>query len=164
MKIAIVDKFPIIRLTLKAMLQRHRPEAVLIESETLSSLFCQKFDTSFDLLIIGLNQGHRYDIVKEIKSIKEASPALKIIIYDDEPCLEFIQLLLKLGVFGYTFKRAKAGELFKCIDKVISGNRYFCSDIFTLLLVKGKVMKRGRSEIRGLAPPTMNPVLTENHL
>ncbi len=88
---------------------------------------------SFDLLLIDVTMPD-FEPITTIKAIKQAYPAMRMLVvsaYDDDI---YVQGLLGAGVDGYHLKDQSSGELRMAIKRVLAGERWLSSPLVTRLL------------------------------
>ena len=142
--LAIIDKYPVVRIGIKIFLKDHFPEIDVVESDSISGLQNTDPDIKPDLIILGISQDDMNNIAI-LKSAKQSYPASKIILYveasgtssseSDLVVKNLIISYLKIGVDGYLSKLNHLSELETCINDIRKGKHYICSDaLFAMLL------------------------------
>ena len=143
--LAIIDKYPVVRIGIKIFLKDHFPEMDVVEADSISSLQNTDPDIKPDLIILGVSQGNDRNNIAILKSAKQSYPASKFILYveasgstssgSDLVVKDLIISYLKIGVDGYLSKLNNLSELETCISDIRKGKHYICSDaLFAMLL------------------------------
>lgn len=134
MKIALIDKHPVLRRGLDEILHTHFETATILESDSVIH-FRESFPDLYpDMIIIGV--GHVGDDKKmnPIIMTRKLYPKGNVIIYDETLNPSMISRYLKIGVSGYLSKDADLNELIECVKDVASGKRYLNSDALLWML------------------------------
>lgn len=127
--IALIDKYPILRLGLTFCLKQHFSNFTVKESNNIID-YHTFFDAEKpDLIIQGINEDSMESNVDAVERIRGYYPNIPVIIYDENP-LNFHQTsFLKSGINGYVLKQNHVNELLTCIEAVLQGKYYFSPQV-----------------------------------
>ncbi|WP_159471502.1 response regulator transcription factor [Dyadobacter sp. 3J3] len=125
--IALVDKHPVIRIGLIALLKHNFKEILILESSCMAALL--KTNAKSDVIILGINPDFDADNIRFLNKSGDRNAFGPIIVYDEEPRPYLALSFLKAGVMGYLSKQNSESELIKCISDVLTGIRYVCKEI-----------------------------------
>ncbi|GLU53497.1 response regulator transcription factor [Dyadobacter frigoris] len=125
--IALVDKHPVMRIGLIALLKDNFNDILILESSCMSSFLKTKAQT--DVTILGISPDSDAGNLRFLNKLKDKDAFGPIIVYDEEPRPYLAVSFLRSGVMGYLSKQNDESELIDCISKVLNGNRYVCKEI-----------------------------------
>ena len=156
--LAIIDRYPIVRIGIKIFLKNHFPEIAVLESDSISGFQKADPDTKPDIIILGVSQGNDINNISILKSAKHSFPASKIILYVEASgtsnsggelaVKDLIVNYLKIGIDGYLSKLNNLSELETCISDIRNGKHYICSDaLFAMLLTENVTAEKAASQI-----------------
>ena len=156
--LAIIDKYPVVRIGIKIFLKNHFPEIVVFESDSISGFQDADPDIKPDLIILGVSQVNDLNNISILKSAKHNYPASKIILYveasgtsnsgSDFEVKALIVSYLKIGIDGYLSKLNNLSELETCISDIRKGKHYICSDaLFSMLLTENTGAERAVNKV-----------------
>lgn len=134
--IAIIDKYPMIRMGLELFLKKNFQEAVVLESESLDRFEQNEPDQSPDLFILGYTHDSSVDHYELIVSLKKKYTKAKIIVYDGHPEFSKVASYFQGGVTGYISKSSDGPELLRCISQVENGKNFISNEVMEVLLPK----------------------------
>ncbi|MCE7044351.1 response regulator transcription factor [Dyadobacter sp. CY312] len=135
MIVALLDKYPVLRLGLRELLTGHFKSITTIESESIRLFSALQLDQTPDIIIMGLSEEGKDDHFGDVNMAKKAYPGTSLIVYADEALnLNGLSDYLSLGVEGYLSKRAESTELITCVSTVADGKKYVnVADLLSLL-------------------------------
>ncbi|GLU56220.1 LuxR C-terminal-related transcriptional regulator [Dyadobacter frigoris] len=144
MKIAIIDKFPVLRLGVLMFLKDSFSDVTIIESDTILSFNSDFPFEEVDLIILGISQSARANEINAICQIKKRYPAGRFIGYMEKPESATVISYMNTGISGYLSKHAVVSELMECIQFVLKGRRYISQEIIDLILNSDKDINEER--------------------
>ena len=117
--ILIVDSYPLIRTGLKNLFENQTNYKVLATLPDCGGEFRRLLKTA-SLLIIdpGTNNGATYQL---LASIKNENPSTDIIVYTENPSVDFCANILGSGARGYLLKMDPISELIRASHNVLTG-------------------------------------------
>ncbi len=125
--IALVDKHPVMRIGLIALLKDNFNDILILESSCMTSFL--KTNAKSDVTILGINPDSNAGNLRFLNKLEDTNVFGPIIVYDDEPRPYLAISFLKAGVMGYLSKQNNESELIECITDVLIGIRYLCKEI-----------------------------------
>jgi DNA-binding NarL/FixJ family response regulator len=86
-----------------------------------------------ELLIIDFNsvRGISADDLINIRQLYDSMPIVALTANRDK---KIILKLLESGIHGFLFKDCNEQELTRCVEALLRGERFFCSDVFDILM------------------------------
>lgn len=135
MIVALLDKYPVLRLGLKELLTGHFKSITTIESEGIKLFSELQLDQTPDIIIMGFSEQEKDDHLRDVNMARKAYPQASLIVYADEVLnLNGLSGYLSLGVEGYLSKRADSLELITCVSTVADGKKYVnVADLLSLI-------------------------------
>jgi len=134
--IAIIDKYPIIRLGLELFIRKHLNEISTLTFISLEYFTQFNFNDNPDLVILG-NTTEVPNIQYElIVRLKRKNNQAKVIVYDENPDFIKVSRYFKSGVTGYLTKGSDLSELLRCVVDVHNGKTYVSNEILEVLLLE----------------------------
>ena len=122
LRIAIIDRHPILRMGLDFLLRNLYCESILLESVSINAFKRTYPDQNPDLIILAINQTDPRNNLPFINSAKKWYHSANIIVYDEESDPFMVSNYLDAGVQGYVSKQGKVTDLVACILDVMDGN------------------------------------------
>ncbi|MBT3386010.1 MAG: response regulator transcription factor [Prolixibacteraceae bacterium] len=128
MKILIVDDHPIIRNGIKQIILDISQSNLVDEAEETQEAVQKAVQNNYDLIIMDISMpgGGGLEALGQIKKIKPQARVLILSIYNNE---QYISRAMKAGASGYLTKTSATDELHLAIKKIISGGKYFSSEV-----------------------------------
>jgi len=123
-RIAIIDRHPILRIGLDFVLKNLFYESILLESASINAFKKTYPDQNPDLIILAISQNDTRNNLTFINRAKKWYNSANIIVYDEESDPFMVSNYLNAGVQGYVSKQGKVTELVACILDVMDGNCY----------------------------------------
>lgn len=136
MKILIIDKYPIIRVGLALLLRKQYSEATVLEMETFVSGEQKLAEKAPDVIIISMEGASLANDQLMMIEVRKYYSAASIIAYDDQAHYDTLIACFENGMNGYLSKQSDLGELFECIAKVQSGDKYVNNDMLIKLMIE----------------------------
>jgi DNA-binding NarL/FixJ family response regulator len=132
-KLAIVDDHALFRIGLIGILQKDPAISIVGEFESFSSLkpLVEELEVDLFLIDIGLDKESGLEIVQ---FIKDTRPVVKVIVLSSHKTEFYVVNAVDAGIDGYIHKDASAQELLLGIRKVLNGEKFYSSEISTLLI------------------------------
>ncbi|MCF0056267.1 response regulator transcription factor [Dyadobacter sp. CY356] len=125
--IALVDKHPVTRIGLIALLKDNFNDILILESSCMTSFL--KTNAKSDVTILGINPDSNAGNLRFLNKSGDENTFGPVIIYDEEPRPYLAISFLRAGVMGYLSKQNDEAELIECITDVLIGMRYVCKEI-----------------------------------
>lgn len=134
MKIALVDKHPLLRRGLIAELTANFTGIDVAESDKLLEL--RDLDAGFtaEIVIIGLEQLSLDRPAELMQLVRRLYPVAPVIILDYMLNPAMAHFFLSEGVMGYVAKDAPVAELMDCIQLVLKGKRHVSPEALIWML------------------------------
>lgn len=132
--IVVINAQPILRKGLSLVLKNHFSDAVILETESISSFSTEHPDVKPDLFIIGQTGNNESNDLKLIVSLKKTFSDGKVVIYEGDQTN--IINYFKVGIQGYVSKQAEVEELISCINDVLKGKVFLSHEAMIQFLVK----------------------------
>jgi len=88
-----------------------------------------------NICIIDYAQSENFSI-EDIENIIKKHPQIKILIISDDSSIIRVKKVLELGVHGFVTRISNTEEILLAIQKVLEGEKYFCSAIIDILVNK----------------------------
>ncbi len=126
MKIASIDKHPIMRAGLSVFLKTHFEKITVIEAECLCSYLATNVYHAPDIIIVGLAEESAGIDMGILKRMMQENPETSFVVYDGRPQVDLAVACFKAGVKGYLLKSNNLNELVQCMESVIEGHHYIC--------------------------------------
>jgi two-component system invasion response regulator UvrY len=123
MKILVTDDHAVLRRGLMQILEDGFGKVQFGEAANTGETIAQVEKQAWDLVALDITMPGRsgLDALKEIKSLKPATPVLVLSVHSED---QFAVRALKAGAGGYLNKDSAPEELVKAARKVMSGGRY----------------------------------------
>ncbi|TPN83404.1 response regulator transcription factor [Aquimarina algicola] len=99
-----------------------------------------------DLIITDISMPHLNGL-EFIKLLKEQRPNLKVLVVSMGTDQEIVNSLLDLDINGYVPKNAEKKELYSAIEAILKGEKYFSSEIKTIIR-KNNIQKKQSEDIK----------------
>lgn len=132
-RIIIADDHILVREGLKLILRKHSFIEIIGEASNGSEAIEQVKSLSPDLLLMDVSMPHMNGI-EATKIIKKRSPNVKILLLSMHEVEEYVIQAFEAGADGYVLKEIESSELVMSINKVSSGEKYFSSSIYKVLV------------------------------
>ena len=127
--IALIDKFPILRIGLSMHLKKYFKEITIWEMENTADFQASYLDVDPDIIIIGINLYSTAQSTENINTLLNENPKSRIIVYDEKPDATLLNDYFRNGVAGYLSKQNRLSELIECIEVVTTGKIYICKEL-----------------------------------
>lgn len=119
--VALIDKYPILRLGLIFCLKKHFGNASFQEANNIVDYKHLHFKKFPDIIIQGINEDPSDLDFVIVGKIPEFFPTVPIIIYDEKPSLFNKIPSLQSGTNGYVLKQNSLQELISCMENLLEG-------------------------------------------
>lgn len=139
--VVLVDDHPLFREGLKARLSLDDEINVVGEGANGKDAVAFIDELEFDLLLMDINMPLMSGMYA-LEVIKEKSKDCKVLIISMHDNKEYIISAMRHGADGYILKDVPGIELIEAIKKIVSGKKYFCSDV-TQILAEGPEDEQG---------------------
>ena len=132
-RLAIVDDHSLFRIGLVAILKEESSFYIVGEFDSLASIrpLISSLNADVMLVDISLQEESGFEVAKYIK---KEEPGIRIIILSSHKEEFYIVNAMDAGVDGYIHKDSKPEELILGIKKVFKGEKFYSSEISTLLI------------------------------
>jgi DNA-binding NarL/FixJ family response regulator len=134
MKIASIDKHPIIRSGLSVFLKNNYNDVTILEAGCIDSFLEMYQNDSPDVVIIGLAEEAQGIDMVVLKAVMNTNPNSAFIVYAGRPQYQLAMSCFRAGVKGYLLKSNDLGELIKCMETVMQGGCYLCNEFRNMSL------------------------------
>jgi len=67
-------------------------------------------------------------------TVRQQFETLPVIAITNNPNKKVILMLLESGIHGFLFKDCSEQELIRCVEAVLRGERFFCKEVFDILI------------------------------
>jgi len=143
MKIALVDKHPLLRRGLIAELDANFTGIDVTESDKLLELRDLDLGSTAEIVIVGLDQLTLDRPSELMQLIRRLYPVAPVIILDYMLNPAMAHFFLSEGVMGYVAKDAPLTELIDCIRLVMKGKRHISPDALIWMLTELETRPKG---------------------
>ncbi|MDQ0980389.1 MULTISPECIES: response regulator [Pseudomonas] len=121
--VIIIDKHPIVRLAIRAVLERRGIKVLADISDGVDGLrLANLYHPDLVTFDIGQNQTEGLAIIKQMSSLSNAPSMLIFCTYPAVPCAEYC---LRAGASGFVSKRAGIRDFLNAIEAIFAGYDYF---------------------------------------
>ncbi len=129
MKIASIDKHPVLRFGLSVFLKNYFRDTTILEAESMISYQKMYQNDTPDLVIIGMVEEAEGIDMCILSEMMLSHPKAAFIIYAGKPQYKVAISCLFSGVRGYALKSGNLDELTQCIETVLQGRRYLSHEV-----------------------------------
>jgi len=128
MKILIADDHPIIRNGIKQIILEMSETHFVEQAEDSQEVIQKATHAEYDLIILDISMPGvgGLEVLSQIMQIKPQSKVLMLSIFNNE---QYITRAIKAGASGYLTKSSATDELHLAIKSIISGKKYFSSEV-----------------------------------
>ena len=137
MTIAIIDKHPIVRVGIQAVLKQHFGLARILESNAISSFHDDLHGEIPDLVILSISRQNVNSNIQTLDFIRDIYRVSRIIVYDGSVDSVMIRMYFQCGVSGYLCKTGVLTELVTCVEKILKGEPYVSIDMIYAFIKDG---------------------------
>jgi len=123
MNIILCDDHPLIRRSLRELLQEIRPDAALREATSAAELFQLQREQPAQMVVLDLSLPDRHGL-ECLSELRQRDPALKVLILSMHNEERFALRALELGASGYLGKHRAPAEIAGALQRVLNGGRY----------------------------------------
>jgi DNA-binding NarL/FixJ family response regulator len=134
MKIAIIERFPIVQHGISDIFRSSIEETELVGWTSSQELLRAKGSFVPDLIMFCINNLSNIECLVDIEIMMQTIPGVIIIALDDRLDRYSVSEFFAKGVQGYLTKLDEISELKKCIAEVTNGKRYIASETIIRLL------------------------------
>lgn len=128
LNIVIADDHSLILDGFKNLMESQLPKSKIYTVENKTTLFKLLEENPIDILFQDIKFG-RDDAREFISTLKDMSPDLKIVIISTYNDQHTVQTLVKQGIDGFISKSDHSHEIINSIEALLSGNKYYSTDI-----------------------------------
>ncbi len=134
-RIMIADDFEIIRHGIKRVLEFEDNIRVVAEAESGTGIIETIKTLKPDILLLDMSMPG-YNGLDILKSIRNESIDVKVIMLTIERGLDIINQAIEYGADGYVVKESTTAEIVEAINTVYCGNKYLDKSLISLLFEK----------------------------
>lgn len=129
MNVAVVDKHPIFRTGVRAMLMGRVKNLTTFETGGIHMLSEKKQQLPLDIVILGLSEEQPEIDRKALKKAMKSYASASFIVCPSKPDNAQVRALLKAGVKGIVTKACCPDEVLRCVIDVFKGKKYICPQL-----------------------------------
>jgi DNA-binding NarL/FixJ family response regulator len=122
-RILLIDDHPVVRLGVRRILSEHFNPVFIGEAGDADSGSAQALNDEWDVVVLDITMPGAVGL-DVLKRIREARPALPILVLSIHPANQFARRALHAGASGYLTKDSAPSELVGAIEDVKRGRRY----------------------------------------
>jgi DNA-binding NarL/FixJ family response regulator len=132
-RILVVDDHPVVRLGIRQMIGAKPGLSVCAEAESAATALELAQSSNADLAIVDLSleDGSGLDL---IRSLRELTPRLKVLVLSMHDEALFAERALRAGAHGYIMKQEAIDGLVHAIEEVLAGRRFVSTHMSQLIL------------------------------
>ena len=133
MRVLIIDDHPLVRSSLKQLLQHNFPQSVVEEASNAASTVAQAGSGNWDLILLDIDLPDRsgLDLLRDLRSLAPKTPVLVLSGGDER---QVGQRALKSGAAGFIAKACAQEKIQEAIQRVLSGKKAISPDLAAVLL------------------------------
>ncbi len=128
MTVIIADDHPIFRQGLRDVIDRTGQWQVIAEAESGKTAVEHYLSYTPDVIILDITMGKMNGFIAAEK-ILHHDPAARCVMMTMYREVAFCQRALSIGVLGYLLKDDASGEIIKCLNQVILGERFISNSL-----------------------------------
>jgi DNA-binding NarL/FixJ family response regulator len=155
-RILIADDHSVVRSGLRALLQRTTGFSVVAEAADGEEAVRLAREHKPDVAILDISMP-RLNGVEATRLMKQADPALKVLILTIHESEEYVWQVIRAGANGYVLKNADRADLRAAVRSVFEGHRFFSPSVSDLIV--GEFERRAHDD--GPASARSQEPLTE---
>ena len=149
----IADDHAILRDGIRLILQRGLGDIVCDEAADAEQVLRKVRESHWDLVILDIKMPGQSGI-HALPRIREARPALPVLVLSMHPEDQYGRRVLKAGASGYMTKESAPAELLSAVQRILSGRRY----------VSPELAERLASDLRSNRGGSAQDVLSDREL
>jgi DNA-binding NarL/FixJ family response regulator len=140
--VALADDESIFKKGLRLILKKYKRVDVVGEATSKTSLKQLVLDKNPNIILTDVRVSGS-DVLDAITATARLNASTRIIVLSHFREESWIANALQAGAYGYLLKDVSDDELFKALDEVQKGNRYYCKEISTKIfkLLEGRKYK-----------------------
>lgn len=119
----VVEDHPIVQLGLRQLIGSRWPSAELDVASTLAEAVTLAAERAYEVAVVDLNLPDAVGLAA-ITRLRQAAPALPILVLSLNDEMAYAQRVLQLGAAGYLSKERAAAELVTAMERISSGKKY----------------------------------------
>lgn len=132
-RILIADDHSVVRSGLRALLQRTAGFSVVAEASNGEEAVRLAQEHKPDVAILDISMP-RLNGVEATRVMKQANPALKVLILTIHESEEYVWQVIRAGANGYVLKNADRADLRSAVRSVFDGHRFFSPSVSDLIV------------------------------
>jgi two-component system, NarL family, invasion response regulator UvrY len=122
--ILITDDHPLIRQSLRRILEDSVEASLIEEAGSGSELMAKIHEQDFDVILLDISLPGKSGL-EILKDIRKLNPGINVLIVSIYPIEQYGLRAMTLGASGYITKADAPDELANAIRKVMAGEKYF---------------------------------------
>lgn len=134
MKIAIIDKSPILTEGLGHLIKKHYEVSDLWACTNIGALLELHPKVDPDLVIIGMNKILHDSNLVVVRAVKTFFPTAIIVVVGERSTLPIVIDFLRAGVKGYITYSISSDEFTQCISKAMKGQKFVPNELLSLMI------------------------------
>ena len=134
-EIVLADPSFLAREGFKKILEGDKLYKIIGEIKNNKEIWFKLSSLNPDILVLDYDDRNFLD-VNEITKIKEYVPSTRILVISNHEEKQNIMNVIKQGALGYLTKECEEDEIFKALNAVSKGEKFFCSKILDVILEK----------------------------
>jgi DNA-binding NarL/FixJ family response regulator len=132
-RILVVDDHPVVRLGIRQMIAAEPGLSVCGEAESATKALELAKSSRADLAIVDLSLGDGSGL-DLIRSLRETTPELKVLVLSMHDEALFAERVLRAGAHGYIMKQEAIDGLVHAIQEVLAGRRFVSTRMSQVIL------------------------------
>lgn len=124
-KLLIVDDHTLIRKGLVLLLEAYKDLKIVGEASTGDEAILLTASNNPDVILMDISMPGGLDGLTSTEEMMKLNKNCKVILLSMHDEEIYIQKAIELNIHGYVLKRSQGGELYKAIQAVYSGQRYY---------------------------------------
>jgi len=134
-EIVLADPSFLAREGFKKILEGDKLYKIIGEIKNNKEIWFKLSSLNPDILVLDYDNRNFLD-VNEITKIKEYVPSTRILVISNHEEKQNIMNVIKQGALGYLTKECEGDEIFKALEAILKGEKFFCSKILDVILEK----------------------------
>jgi len=134
-EIVIADPSFLAREGFKKILEGDSTYKIVGEIKNSRELWFKLSSLNPEILVLDYSDRNFLE-VNDIIKIKDYAPSSRILVISNLDDKQNILNVIKQGALGYLTKECEAEEIFKALDAVSKGEKFFCSKVIDIILEK----------------------------
>lgn len=150
-KVAVVDRFPVVREGVIAVLSSEPEVSVVAEGDTLSDVLGQAGSTSPDVVVLGVRLSEPDDI-EDARSLLERFPDLRVLVVSSLSNAALLRAASAIGAHGFVIKESERSVFREAVKTLGSGQCFVDPAASALSRSRARHTKSTAASSHGLSP------------